>query len=247
MVCRNTGTFLYLKARKRSYNAAYFMADYKKQYKKTYYEDESNLRMLANNRLDILEKFSIPPGKTILEIGCAAGFFLDEARKRGYQVSGIEPSGSEVRFARSIGLDVKKCFLNEYHTDKKFDIICAFFVIEHIQKQEEALFHINSLLKEDGLLFLALPSVYGPSFQTNSSQWFNTHPDDHFFDYSPASIEKVLGLFGMKILYKRPLSYHQVRDLRWRGKLPGKSLYKTLADMTCYGDTFQIAAKKHKI
>ena len=46
------------------------------------------------------------PG-TLLDLGCWVGFLLDEARLRGWDGTGVEPSGFASAFAREqLGLDV---------------------------------------------------------------------------------------------------------------------------------------------
>src|SRR6202007_1451375 len=43
----------------------------------------------------------------LLEIGCAYGYFLDEARRRGWRVRGVEPSEHAARYAiDELGLEV---------------------------------------------------------------------------------------------------------------------------------------------
>lgn len=243
--CENTGVCFYKAAKPRSYSNSYFMEEYKAQYKKTYYDDEINLRSLAKKRLDILEKFNHPRKTNLLEIGSAAGFFLDEARKIGYKTKGIEISESEVNYSREkLGLDVESISFLEFESDLKYDCIALFFVLEHFSEQERVLNKIFSLLESGGYLFLALPSLYGPTFSTNPEEWFKTHPEDHFADYSPFSLKKVFQYFNAKILYCEPMSFHVNRDKGYRGKFPFKPFYKSLARLTSYGDTIQILAQR---
>ena len=122
--CEKTGTCFYIPAKSRSYSNSYFMDEYKAQYKKTYYEDETALRQLAKRRLAILERFNTKK-TNLLEIGSAAGFFLDEAKKIGYKVKGIEISQSEVAYSRDkLGLDAESISFLDYTTDEKFEYCC---------------------------------------------------------------------------------------------------------------------------
>ncbi|MCB1180279.1 MAG: class I SAM-dependent methyltransferase [Leptospiraceae bacterium] len=242
-ICKNTGAHFFKPAKTREYKDSYFLDEFKAQYNKTYYEDEPNLRNLAVKRLSILQKFLDPNGKKLLELGSAAGFFLSEAKKIGYIPKGVEISSTEVEYARSLGLNVEKISFLEFSTDEKFDIICAFFVIEHFPDQEIIFEKIFSLLAPGGFVFLAIPSLYGPSYLTNPENWFENHPSDHFVDYSPKSLEKIFQKFQSQIVFRGPMSYHPGRDLGWRGKFPAKYFYRILADMDCYGDTIQILAR----
>ncbi len=244
-ICSNTGACFYLKAKHREYSSSYFMEEFKNQYNKTYYEDEINLRNLAKKRLSILTKFIQPNNKKILEIGCAAGFFLSEAKKIGFIEKGIEISESESKYAKEyLNLNVDCISFLDFKSEEKYDIISAFFVIEHFSDQEKIFNKIFSLLNEGGFIFLALPSLNGPTYQTNPKEWFDTHPSDHFVDYSDTSLEKVLSIFNSKVIFRAPMSYHSQRDLGWRGKFSNKLIYKVLANISCYGDTIQMLAIK---
>ncbi len=248
LVCRRTGVHYYRLAKERAYQDSYFQEEYKNQYNKTYYDDEPQLRNLANVRLDMMASFQKPNGKTLFEVGCAAGFFLSEAEKRGYTVQGLELSETEAKYAgEKLGLDViQGSFLDEsVLPDRKFDAVCAFFVIEHFPDAENVFEKITNLVKPGGLLFLGLPSLNGPSFRTNPEEWFRTHPSDHFWDYSPDSLKNMLKMYGLVTVYKKPMSYHPQRDRGWKGKYLTRPLFVRYANLSCYADTFHsIAIKK---
>lgn len=241
--CGLTGACYYIPAKTRKYSESYFLEEYKAQYKKTYFEDEPNLRRLAKSRLEVLNKYVKKEQASLFEIGCAAGFFLDEAQMGGYKVAGLELSQVAANYGHKNGLDIKCCSFLDYVSKEKYDIICAFYVIEHFEYQEKVFYKMLSMLNKKGFLFLALPSMYGPTFNTNPTEWFRTHPEDHFMDYSHKSLKKLFKQLNMKVIYSKPVSYHPYRDQGWRGKLP-LYVYKKLANWTCYGDTIQILAKR---
>jgi 2-polyprenyl-3-methyl-5-hydroxy-6-metoxy-1,4-benzoquinol methylase len=243
-VCVETGLHFFKRAVQREYTENYFLDEFKQQYQKTYYEDEQNLRKLAENRLNVLSRFLVPEGKSLLEIGSAAGFFLDEAKKKGFKTKGIEISKSEVEYSRKLGLDVDCISFLDFETNQKYNLVVAFFVIEHFQEQEKVFHKINSLLDKGGFLFLGLPSLYGPTYKTNPKNWFEFHPKDHFVDFSPKSLTSILDKLKFTIVFKEPMSYHSGRDLGWRGVRPFKYFYNKLAKWTCYGDTMQVLARK---
>ncbi|MDV6235974.1 class I SAM-dependent methyltransferase [Leptospira ellisii] len=246
-ICKRTGVCFYKPGKTREYKDSYFLEEYRNQYHKTYYEDESSLRELARKRLRMLERFLKPNGSTLFELGSAAGFFLDEARNAGFQVSGLEISPAEVEYSvKTLGLDViRASFLEENVLQgSSYDAVAAFFVVEHFPDADFAFEKLTGLVKPGGFLFLGLPSLYGPTFQTNPQEWFRMHPEDHFWDYSPGSLKKMLKGYGFTTEYKKPMSYHPSRDRGWRGKTLSHRLFARLSDLTCYGDTFHLIAQK---
>ena len=106
------GIIYYLKARSLDYGPDYFLSEYEAQYGKSYLDDEPNLRRLSASRLDWMDQTLVvsgakvdwpEQGPALLEIGSAAGFFLDEANDRGYRTLGVEISDFASNFARGRG------------------------------------------------------------------------------------------------------------------------------------------------
>ncbi len=251
-ICNKTGVLRYKLAEQRSYGDSYFMEEYQNQYQKTYYEDESNLRMMAIRRLKVLRDIfqNQTKGKKLLEIGSAAGFFLDEAAISGFETIGYELSKREVEYSvTKLKLEVVSDSILNVPIDayaKQFDVICAFFVIEHMQEIDAIWERISLWTRPGGVLFFAVPSFFGPTFQTNPKHWLDTHPKDHFYDYDLRSTKKLLSKLGFDLRYARPMSYHPKRDLGLRGRLPNWA-YKLYSNLTCYADTIEVAFQKTKL
>jgi len=100
---------------------------------------------------------------SVLDIGCSEGSFLRMFQKHGWQPCGIEPS-SFGRFGRArYGLDVREGLFEEIDLDEhSFDLVAALRVLEHIANPREFLSRIDSLLKQEGLLYLEVPNVWNP-------------------------------------------------------------------------------------
>ena len=245
------GILYYKNARSLDYGADYFLDEYKNQYGRTYVEDEKQLRELARRRLNVLKKVDASASGRLLEIGCAAGFFLDEARSSGFEVRGLDISEFAVAYARdSLGLDARAgSFLDEANPGAgSWDALAAFYVIEHFPDQRLVFERISSLLGPGGLFVFAVPSTNGPTYTTSPEVWAGTHPTDHFADYSPAALKKILPLYGLELVHVRPASYHPTR---LRGKAPWRwilrrnpKLYRRYADFFNFGDTMEVIARK---
>src|SRR5215204_6392711 len=71
-----------------------------------YLAHESSRRRESRLRLALLARVAPPPAR-LVEVGAAAGFFLDEARSAGYEAVGIEPNAAMATHAREqLALDV---------------------------------------------------------------------------------------------------------------------------------------------
>ena len=242
-VCQETGSIYYRNAKQIQYKQSYFQEEYQKQYNKTYLEDEQNLRQIARRRLKQIQKYK--KNGSILEIGCAMGFFLDEAAQMGYEVSGIEICPYAATYAtEQLGLEV---FVGDFfefsRTIAPYDIVASYFTLEHFSRQKSIMQMIESLLKTDGLFSFALPSAYGPLFHFHRKEWMKTHPTDHFVDYSPSSIRKVLAKYNLKVLKVQACTFHKAR-FPFMLKYFFSAALRLFVSLFAYGDTMEGLAKK---
>lgn len=113
---------------------------------------------------------------SILEIGCANGFFLKRAKEFGFHnVQGIEPGNVAVSKATP---DIHKNIINDFlhpglFPEEKFDVICFFQVFDHILDPNEFLRTLYAYLKRGGILLALhhdikslLPFVFGEKAST---------------------------------------------------------------------------------
>lgn len=129
----------------------------------SYYElsDESLQRITEENqrRLKLIKR--IKPQGRFLDIGCAQGLLLDEAKKNGYQTFGVEPTLKNAEEAARKGHVVESKMLDEYVKqcgDDRFDVIACLDVIEHVENPKEFLMLASSLLMDDGLMVISTPN-----------------------------------------------------------------------------------------
>lgn len=251
-VCPRSGAVYYLAAESKTYEGDYFLSEYAAQYGRTYVEDESHLRDLARRRLSLpgspvqqSTNDSAEDRPRLLEIGCAAGFFLDEARRAGYRCEGLEVSEFAADYGRQqLNLEIQTAsFLDVPLEAEAYDVIAAFYVIEHFAQQRTVFQKIADALKPGGAFLFAVPSTNGPLFEYDPNQWQSTHPSDHHADYSPASLRKLLPAYGLTCGAIRPASYHPARARGWKGWLPAP-LYRGYVKMLAYGDTIEGVARK---
>jgi SAM-dependent methyltransferase len=119
-----------------------------------YLKAEKGLRLQARG---ILAKLRRPAIKgRLLDVGCAAGFFLSEAEGLGWRVKGVEPEKEYCEYARGhMGLSVD-CLAFEDFDSKPgdFDVITMIDVLSHFRSPVSALKKAHALLKENGLLVI---------------------------------------------------------------------------------------------
>jgi SAM-dependent methyltransferase len=104
-----------------------------------------------------------PEGLDVLEVGCGQGGFGARLARR-YRYVGVEPDPSSCAVARArlaaaggTG-EVRQGDLGALGPDERFDVVCAFEVIEHIDDDEQALRAWADRLRPGGRLLLSTPA-----------------------------------------------------------------------------------------
>ena len=88
--------------------------------------------------------------KTVLDFGCGIGGFLDLAKKTASSVSGIELEKALQPSFKQRDLNVFESLSTAQEENKKYDIITAFHVVEHLHDPISTLSSLSQLLAEEG-------------------------------------------------------------------------------------------------
>jgi SAM-dependent methyltransferase len=110
----------------------------------------------------------------LLDVGCASGLFLQEARKAGWDITGVEPNEALYKDARerlSGEGEIEWTTLEMAHLESGFDVITAWDVLEHVPDPKTFLQLCRSLLRSDGYLFLNVPDLDSKPAQILGPRW----------------------------------------------------------------------------
>lgn len=103
--------------------------------------------------MDIVKEYR---PKSLLDIGCGYGFFIEKSKEYVADVRGSEFNPVAIKELNKKGITVYDKDLTEL-TDT-FDMITAFQVLEHVVKPDEFIENLLNLLNKDGLLLLVTPN-----------------------------------------------------------------------------------------
>jgi spore coat polysaccharide biosynthesis predicted glycosyltransferase SpsG/SAM-dependent methyltransferase len=239
----------------------YYLREYKTQYGKTYIEDKENIVKLGVRRIKIIESIIKPtvlklnapgsnlnanqPKMRLLDIGCALGFFVEVADKRGWEARGIEISSFASDWGRkNLSLEiVNGSFLDVDVEPGSYDAVTFFFTAEHFMEIERVVDKTYNILKPNGVIALALPNRGGITYRLDRAGYLRDHPGDHYFDSSVRNLKRFLKIYGFK---KRKITITGIHPERFFLKIGIKKSFKVLDRLYTFfaktfnlGDTFE--------
>ncbi len=124
--------------------------------------------------------------KRTVDIGCAAGYFVNYMKSQNWVAEGIEIAEGPVRFAREIlKLNITKAdFLNwDIERKEKFALITLWASIEHLHKPKETLEKIYHHLHPGGRMILST-CRYGILARITGISWRYMNVPEHLYYYS---------------------------------------------------------------
>lgn len=176
-------------------------AELNEYYSSYAYEGEQYLSPLTvnsyNATLNEFEKYK--KTNNLLDVGCGRGFFLEEAKKRGWNVYGTEYSDAAIKLLNSKGITTFQGKIADFNIPvNEFDIITSFEVIEHINSPNEDLKAINKLLRKGGLFYCTTPN-----FNSFMRYYLKTDYNvicypEHLSYYTKKTLNKVVVQNGFK-------------------------------------------------
>lgn len=104
----------------------------------------------------------IGTGKTVLDVGCRDGTISKIIQEMGNSVECVEISNYSIARCREKGLKVYDLDLNKdwaSSIQKKYDVVFAGEIIEHIYETDIFLSNIYKVLKDDGYLILSTANL----------------------------------------------------------------------------------------
>lgn len=184
----------------RYYSEAYFSGGHPDGYA-NYAETGPTLRAEFARTVKVLLESGVRGGR-LLEIGCAYGFFLEEA-SRHFEVHGIEISEAAVAACSRRGLDtVLHGTVTRETMDEigELDAIVMLDVIEHLSDPFEVLELAVEKLQPGGVVLMTTGDFGSPLARILGPRWRLMTPPQHLWFFIPQSIRALAFRLGLRIL-----------------------------------------------
>lgn len=158
--------------------------------------------LLLKSLDDIKFTGSTPEGNkmSILEIGCATGWFLEKMKARDHVVQGVEICDASAEYGRKHrGLSISGETLEDSHfEDGSFDTALASHVIEHLNDPMSFLAECYRVIKPGGRIILITPAIDGFQAALFGRRW-RSLIEDHLVLFSKKTLKKALYNSGFRV------------------------------------------------
>ncbi|MCS7019599.1 MAG: class I SAM-dependent methyltransferase [Cytophagales bacterium] len=148
----------------------------------------------------------------LLDVGCGVGYFLETAKKKGWQVYGTEYTERAVAICAAKGITMQKGELNPaLYTPESFDIITSFEVMEHICQPREEVAKFKYLLRKGGIVYITTPN-FNSTLRYYLQEHYNiiAYPE-HLSYYTPATLQRLMETMGFKKIWIRTTGISPMR------------------------------------
>lgn len=169
-------------------------------------------------------------GERLLDLGCGAGLFVEQARNAGLAAEGVDFNPAAVARAQAGGLPVICSDLNRLAAERPgaYGMVTAFQLLEHLSAPVPFLRSAVQLVRPGGRLLLAVPDSDGWLARTGN---LLDMPPHHVLHWNSEAMRYLTHLFPLELeeLAIEPLDPDHVREyVRARisptdapGQLPG--------------------------
>jgi 2-polyprenyl-3-methyl-5-hydroxy-6-metoxy-1,4-benzoquinol methylase len=143
--------------------------------------------------------------KKILDIGCFTGEFLELMQQQGADVHGLELQPEAVKIAnkKMPGRVYEADVMSYKFSQKKYDIITLFGLVEHVTNPMQLLERCYNLLSKDGIIMVQTPNSSSLLARSMKKYWPPFSPIEHIHLFSRKSLEYALHNAGFENLHFR--------------------------------------------
>lgn len=180
-------------------------------------------------KLKLIQSFT--QAKKLLDFGCGTGAFLKYCQAHHYQISGFEPNpNAKLLAANSLKIELLHT-LSQIKKTRKYDIITAWHVIEHVHDLRDTLKTLRKSLHEDGHLFIALPNINSYDALHYGAHWAAYDVPRHLYHFSRLSFERLIRSVKLKIKAIHPMKFdaYYVSLLSEENKTGNKNILQALS------------------
>ena len=200
---------------------------------------------MLNKKQRLVEKYA--RRGSLLDVGTGTGYFINHMQNAGWSVLGLEPDeGARTYAQREFGVKVQDIDSLGTLDTGAYDAITMWHVMEHVHDLNTCVDELHRLLKEDGILVIAVPNPLSADASHYGKFWAAYDVPRHLWHFSPKSMETLLGRHGFDIVHTEGMPFDAFYVSLLSEKYRGKSLGLVRGAIAGASTNIQAASKPDK-
>ena len=204
-------------------------SDTKKGLVNSLYHIVRNYTLQSKRKL--VQKVSGLQKGALLDVGAGTGAFASTMQQAGWSVTGLEPD----TIARENALKNHQLQLQTLDTlftlpAAGFNVITMWHVLEHVHQLHDYIKTFYSILKNDGVLMIAVPNYTSYDAAVYKEHWAAYDVPRHLYHFSPHSMQQLMQKHGFRVKEYKPMWFDSfyVSMLSEQYKTGGNNLIKAV-------------------
>jgi len=170
-------------------------------------------------------------GRSLLDIGCGTGHFLNECKTNGWSVLGLEPDADARSFTKE-KFGIETLPVEELYEREKssFDVITMWHVLEHVYHLKKDVRQISGLIKPGGFLIIAVPNRESWDARNYKELWAAYDVPRHLYHFSEKNVIELMKQFDLKHQKTLPMKFDSFYVSMLSEKYRKGSLFKAMVN-----------------
>lgn len=165
-------------------------------------------KIALKSKTDLILKYASEKNGTLLDIGSGTGYFLHSMCKEKWIVTGIEKSESTRKYAHNkFGLNIQSSDYLEQIPAKTKDVITLWHVLEHIENLNKTMETLHHVLKDNGVLFIALPNKNSFDSRYYKEYWAAYDVPRHLWHFSPENFSLLAEKHDFSVVEMKKMNF----------------------------------------
>ncbi|MBI2061502.1 MAG: class I SAM-dependent methyltransferase [Nitrospirae bacterium] len=147
--------------------------------------------------------------RTLLDVGCGDGTFLEMAKKSGYRVHGVDSSRAGIKAARERGLRHVLAGSLDHALRAfggRFDVVTCFHTLEHVENPSAFLRKVCDFVRRGGTLAIGVPNAR--RFVVRLRREVGDFPPNHLTRWTDGALKTFLARHRLNVRDVLPETIH---------------------------------------
>jgi 2-polyprenyl-3-methyl-5-hydroxy-6-metoxy-1,4-benzoquinol methylase len=139
--------------------------------------------------------------KSLIDIGCGNGIFLEQSKSFGFDPTGLDVSNKFIiYFKKVLNIPFVHADIRNYKSKRQYDVLTLNQVVEHSSDPELIIRRCYDLLSDNGLISIATPNIQSLTALIRKEHFDYLIPPEHLSYFSKDSLILMLKRNRFKIV-----------------------------------------------